>query len=109
LHTLTIQVNDKQTNTETTISQIRPKDFNRGVWPLKNAYGGVSYRPPVPPKMASRYIQAVPHEIDEILESPQVIYQIVAPASAIPSKNIPPRMIQTSDNGESDIEVIETT
>ncbi|CAF4378284.1 unnamed protein product [Rotaria socialis] len=104
LHTLTIQVNDKQTNTETTISQIRPKDFNHGVWPLKNAYGGVSYRPPVPPKMASRYIQAVPHEIDETLEPPQITYQIVAPASAIPSKNILPRMIQTSDDDESAIE-----
>lgn len=106
-HKLAFAVSDKETNTEATISHSRPKDFSRGVWPSKNAFGGVTYRPKIVPKMVSHYVQVESHEIDESRIVPQVVYQIVAPASAIPPKNIRPRMIQTSDDEESIVEIVE--
>jgi hypothetical protein len=102
-----VEVNDKQTNTETTIAPLRPKDFDRGVWASINAFGGVSYRPLVPPRMVSRFIQVLPHEIEETYQVPQVIYQVVAPASTvIPSTQIQPRIIQMPAQ-QSFVEVIE--
>jgi hypothetical protein len=61
-----VQVQDKLTNTEITISPLRPRDIQRGVWHGKNAYGGLSYRPLEPPKMVHRFIQVAPNEIDQI-------------------------------------------
>jgi len=66
-----IQVRDKFTNTETTISPIRPKDIQRGVWTGNNAYDGISYRPIQPPKMVHRYIEASPAEIDRLSSKPK--------------------------------------
>ena len=55
-----IRVNDKLTNTDNTGAPLRPRDFQRGAWPSVNAYGGFAHRPVVPPRMASRAIQASP-------------------------------------------------
>jgi hypothetical protein len=89
-----VQVNDKNTNTEATIALLRPKDFERGVWASMNAYGGISYRPLIPPMMVSRLIQVFPHEIEGTVQPQQVIYQVVAPTAAIPPTQIQPRIIQ---------------
>jgi hypothetical protein len=62
----TVQVQDKLTNTENTISPLRPRDIQRGVWNGNNAYGGVMQRPMEPPKMTHRVIQALPNDIDQI-------------------------------------------
>jgi hypothetical protein len=91
-----VQVNDKQTNTEATIAPTRPQDFDRGVWASINAYGGITYRPLIPPQMESRFIQVFPHEIEQALQPPpQFIYQVVAPAAAaIPPPQVQQRIIQ---------------
>ena len=103
-----VEVNDKQTNTETTIAPLRPKDFDRGVWASINAYGGVSYRPLIPPHMVSRFIQVIPHDIDETYQMPQVIYEVVAPTAAImPSTQIQPRIVQIPAQQVPMVEVIE--
>ncbi|CAF1237334.1 unnamed protein product [Rotaria sordida] len=62
-----IQVEDKQTNTETTMAPLRPRDYQRGVWPAKNAYGGLSYRSFEKPKMIDRFIQTLSNEIDQTI------------------------------------------
>lgn len=59
-----IRVNDKLTNTENTGAPLRHRDFQRGAWPSVNAYGGYAHRPAVPPRMASRAIQASPTQPD---------------------------------------------
>lgn len=107
----TINVTDKQTNTEATIAVIRPKDLNRGVWPSMNAYGGISYRPLIQPQMVSRFIQVLPHEIEQTMQPQQVIYQVVAPAAAIPPQQIQSRIIQIpAEQSSSDfLQYIETT
>lgn len=104
----TIFVSDKQTNTDTTISEVRPRDFDRGVWPSSNAYGGISYRPIIPPHVTSRFIQVFPHEIEEALRPAQIIYQVVAPAAAIPSPPIHTRTIQIPASQMPMLEVVET-
>ncbi|CAF3808811.1 unnamed protein product [Rotaria sordida] len=112
---LSFKVHDKQTNTETTISLLPPKDFNRGVWPAINAYGGMSHRPVVQPKMISQNVQVLEHEIEEILETPKVIYQAVAPAAAatataaISPPPVQQRIIHMPDDQTSVIDVVETT
>ncbi|CAF1022162.1 unnamed protein product [Adineta ricciae] len=60
-----VPVEDKLTNTENTISSLRLRDYKRGVWPARNAYGGISYRPTEPPKMTHRVTQALPNDIDQ--------------------------------------------
>ncbi|CAF1091324.1 unnamed protein product [Adineta steineri] len=60
-----IPVQDKQTNTEQTIAALRLRDAKRGVWPVMNAYGGMSYRPVEPPQVNHRFAQVLPHEIDQ--------------------------------------------
>jgi hypothetical protein len=60
-----IPVEDKQTNTETTIAPLRPRDFQSGVWLGRNEYGGVSYLPVEPVKMVNRLIQASGNDIDQ--------------------------------------------
>jgi hypothetical protein len=105
----TYLVTDKQTNTETTIATIRPRDLDRGVWPSRNAYNGISYRPLIQPQTISRFIQVLPHEIEEAYQGPQIIYQIVAPAAAIPPQQLQPRIIQMPAHEASVVEVIETT
>jgi hypothetical protein len=60
-----IQVQDKQTNTETTIAPLRPRDFQSGVWSAINAYGGVSYRPQRSPKTVSRFVQVFASDIEQ--------------------------------------------
>lgn len=59
-----VQVEDKQTNTETTMAPLRPRDCQRGVWPAMNAYGGLSYRSSKKPLMKHCFIQASPEEVD---------------------------------------------
>jgi hypothetical protein len=66
-----VQVQDKLTNTENTISPLRPRDIQRGVWNGTNAYGGIVHRPIEPPKMAHRTIQALPNDIDKISSKPR--------------------------------------
>ncbi|CAF0936650.1 unnamed protein product [Adineta steineri] len=100
----TVQVTDKQTNTESTIATVRPKDFNRGVWPSMNSYGGIMYRPLIPPDMVSRFIQVLPQDIEESLQVPQIIYQVVAPVK----REVQPRIIQIPSQQAPVIEVIET-
>ncbi|UJR08098.1 hypothetical protein I4U23_012375 [Adineta vaga] len=65
----TVQVRDKLTNTEKTISSLRHRDYKRGVWPGVNAYGGISHRPVEPPRMAHRITQALPNDIDQSFSS----------------------------------------
>ena len=103
-----ILVNDKQTNTDTTIAEVRPRDFDRGVWPSINAYGGISYRPLSSPDVTSRFIQVFPHEIEEALRPQHIIYQVVAPAAAIPSPPIHTRTIQIPASQVPMVEVMET-
>ncbi|CAF3020660.1 unnamed protein product [Rotaria sp. Silwood2] len=62
-----IQVEDKQTNTETTMAPLRPRNFQCGVWPATNAYGHVSYRPVIKPQMIDRFIQTASNEIDQMI------------------------------------------
>ena len=61
-----IRVHDKATNTEVTISPLRPRDIRRGVWEGQNDYGGIAYRPLEPPRMVHRLVQVIPSEIDQI-------------------------------------------
>ena len=81
--TQTVLVTDKQTNTEATISTTRPRDFHLGVWNSINAYGGKSYRPLIAPKMVSRIIQVLPHEIEAAFQPTKVVYQVIAPTIAV--------------------------
>ncbi|CAF3395197.1 unnamed protein product [Rotaria sp. Silwood1] len=67
-----IQVKDKQTNTEKTISPLRPRDFQRGVWPAMNAYGGLSSRPLEKPKMVNHSIQTISNETHQTMLQHQV-------------------------------------
>ncbi|UJR38260.1 hypothetical protein I4U23_030933 [Adineta vaga] len=99
-----VQVNDKQTNTEATIAPVRPIDFDRGVWPSKNAYGGLVYRPLIQPRMISRIVQVLPADFEEIIQPKQVIYQVVAPTAT----EIQPRYIELPERETSYVEVIET-
>ncbi|CAF3723216.1 unnamed protein product [Rotaria sp. Silwood1] len=62
-----IYVEDKQTNTETTMSPLRPRDWKQGVWPGKNAYGGLSYRSFEKPNMVNHFIQTLPNNIDQTI------------------------------------------
>ncbi|CAF3356909.1 unnamed protein product [Rotaria socialis] len=77
-----IQVEDKQTNTEITMAPLRPRDCQRGVWPGKNAYGGISYRSFEKPIMTHRFIQTSSNEDDQTV-----------PQGNINLMNIPPRTI----------------
>jgi hypothetical protein len=103
----TVRMNDKQTNTEATIAPLRPIDFDRGVWSSINAYNGISYRPLIPPQMVSRFIQVLPHEIDETFQSPQIIYQFVAPATVVAPPQVQPRILQIPTQQAPAVEVIE--
>jgi len=104
-----VLVTDKLTNTDTTIAVIRPKDFDRGVWPSSNAFGGISYRPLIPPQSMSRFIQVLPQEIDEIMQPQQVIYQVVAPAPVIPTTQLQQKIIQMpAPTTNTVVEYIET-
>ena len=60
-----IQVEDKLTNTETTIAPLRPRDFQSGVWLGRNEYDGVSYPPAEPVKMVNHVVQASGNDIDQ--------------------------------------------
>jgi len=103
-----VPVNDKQTNTDTTIAPLPPKDLDRGVWASINAYGGVAYRPLIAPQMTSRFIQVLPQEIDETYQIPQVIYQVVAPATTvIPTAQMQPRIVQIPAPPAPIFEVVE--
>ncbi len=104
-----VQVNDKQTNTETTIALLRPKDLDRGVWPSINAYGGISYRPFNPPQMTSHSIQVLPHEIEQTLNPPQPVYQVVAPTAAIQPQQNQPQIIQIPAQQAPVIDYIDST
>lgn len=79
----TVHVTDKQTNTETTISRVRPRDISQGVWTSMNAYGGRIVRPLVAPKMISRVIQVFPAEIDAVYQPPTIIYEVAAPETIV--------------------------
>ncbi|CAF3437281.1 unnamed protein product [Rotaria sp. Silwood1] len=105
---LSFKVHDKQTNTETTIALLRLKDFNRGVWPATNAYGGMSKRSIDRPKMTSHFVQVEPHEIEETFQPPQVIYQIVPPTSAISPPQVQQRIIHMPNEQTSVIDDVET-
>jgi hypothetical protein len=61
-----IQVQDKLTNTETTMAPLRPRDFQRGVWNGTNPYGTTQYRPLEPKKKVHRVVQTLPNETDGI-------------------------------------------
>ena len=104
----TILVNDKQTNTDTTIATVRPIDFERGAWPMINAYGGISYRPLVSPHVTSRLIQVFPHEIEDAMRPQQIIYQVMAPAAPKTPPPVHTRMIQIPAPQAPVVEVIET-
>ncbi|CAF1261053.1 unnamed protein product [Rotaria sordida] len=78
-----IQVEDKQTNTETTMAPLRPRDYQRGVWPAKNAFGGLSYRPFEKPKMVNHFIQTLPNEIDQTVSQRKNNTINVAPRTII--------------------------
>ncbi|CAF3917911.1 unnamed protein product [Rotaria sordida] len=49
------------------MAPLRPRDYQRGVWPAKNAYGGLSYRSFEKPKMIDRFIQTLSNEIDQTI------------------------------------------
>ncbi|CAF2843568.1 unnamed protein product [Rotaria sp. Silwood2] len=107
---LSCKVHDKQTNTETSIAPLRPKDFNRGVWPAINAFGGIADRSKVRPRMISRVVQVLPHEIEETLETKQVINKIVVPPTAVtPPPQVQQRIIYMPDEKTSVIDAVETT
>ena len=78
-----VQVQDKLTNTETTISPLRPRDIQRGVWQGNNAYGGIAHRPIDPPRMAHRFTPAVPNDIDQIPSKPRSQVTDIAPQTII--------------------------
>lgn len=103
-----VLVSDKQTNTDTTIAEMRPRDFDRGVWPSIHAYGGIAYRPLISPHVTSRFIQVFPHEIEEALRPQQIIYRVVAPAAAISSPPVHTRTIQIPASQVPMVEVMET-
>ncbi|CAF2156037.1 unnamed protein product [Rotaria magnacalcarata] len=58
-----IHVTDKQTNTETTMCPMRIRDIQRGVWPARNAYGGVTKRPLKRRNATHQFVQTVPRNI----------------------------------------------
>jgi hypothetical protein len=58
--------------------------------------------------MVSRFIQVIPYDIDETYQVPQVIYEVVAPTTAvIPSTQIQPRIIQIPAQQAPILEIIE--
>ncbi|CAF2873308.1 unnamed protein product [Rotaria sp. Silwood2] len=85
-----IQVEDKQTNTEKTFAPLRPRNFQRGVWPAMNAYGGLSSRPLEKPKMVNRYIQTLPNEINQTMSQRQnnVINNALIKIIRLPENNL---------------------
>ncbi len=105
-----IQVRDKLTNTETTISPLRPRDIHRGVWNGKNAYGGISHRPIEPPKMTHRAVQALQNEIDRIPSKPRNQVMDIVPQTIIrlPGKRREhPRHFIEPQASEESLETIE--
>ncbi|CAF3276339.1 unnamed protein product [Rotaria socialis] len=61
-----IHVTDKQTNTETTMSPLRIRDIQCGVWPAQNAYGGVSNRPLKRRRMTDQFVQTALDKMDQL-------------------------------------------
>ncbi|CAF0883395.1 unnamed protein product [Adineta ricciae] len=98
-----VEVNDKQTNTESTIAVVRPKDIERGVWASRNAFGGIVYRPLVQPTMVSRIVQVLPEDF-ELMQPTQIMYQVVVPQTA----EIQSRYVEVPVQQPSYVEVIET-
>lgn len=103
----TVLVTDKQTNTESTIATVRPRDFERGVWTYNNAFGGRILRPLIAPTTVSRIIQVVPHEIEAALQPTRIVYEVVQNPVVVSPVPEQPRMIKIPAPQVPVIEVLE--
>ncbi|CAF1449155.1 unnamed protein product [Didymodactylos carnosus] len=83
---ISVEVTDKQTNTETTIATTKPKDFDRLVWahPRQGA-SALLLKPRVPPMTQTRWVQVYPHDF----ESKPIICQVIEKPIAAQPKPLP--------------------